>query len=60
MKIIVDPMPYYPSDCLFIKLNGYDSKCPFDGNECDPNNCQYLKQQEVIREIQSLNDIVGC
>lgn len=54
MKIMVDEMPCFPSDCLFAE--GWGDICHFTGEKCELNQdkynpeygtCPYLKKHTI-------------
>ena len=59
MRLLVDEMPYYKSDCLFTEQKWnydeetYDSYCKLTGTRCDldEEQCSCLKTQGESREI---------
>ena len=47
MKIVVDEMPAYCSQCLF---SNWEFDCTLTSFKCNPDNCRHLTDANTIRK----------
>jgi hypothetical protein len=66
MRIIADPPPIEPEDCLFsypiltgFQIDSLEIMCQFEGIPCDVKKCKFLGTN-TRGTATPLSDIIGC